>query len=273
MRAGLTDFGVLVCECVRRHAGADIALLNSGMFRADALLPAKLRERDVLDAFDSYDKPDAVWVFDDIDNTLVDELLADNRRHLGKGAYPQVSDHRSTGNARCRLAIAGYVLQADKTVDHAYLAVFARHRNMPVHRVSEALSAEAVQKFAVLDALAHHLGSVAYPSVAALDAKRDDATEFIVLANKVSRAFHRSLGRRRLPHAQWNAAFRNMLASEEPVADAELQQARDALRRHLRAVAGPLLALRGEITHHRARFADRLDYHAIFDAAMGLRRS
>jgi hypothetical protein len=268
IRAGLTDFGVLVCECVRQQANADIAILNSGMFRADALLPSRLRERDIMDAFASYDAPDAIWVLDGVADKLVDQLLADNRNRAGEGAYPQVSDRRAGTGLPCRLAIAGYVLTTG-TLDPAYLAVFAHHRNMTVADAAKSLASEPVQRFSVIEALNVHLGSVAYPSVAALNARRDDASEFIFLANKVSRAFQASLGRRRLPHARWNAAFRAMLASEAPVADTALQQARDALRQHLRAVPGPLRALREKIVNHRARFADRLDYHAIFDAAVG----
>jgi hypothetical protein len=137
---------------------------------------------------------------------------------------------------------------------------------------SRAIRTELVARFAVLDALGHHLSSVSYPSVAALGAARDDASEFVYLAGQVSLGFHRSVGRRRratrsLEHRVPRVAVERFLRGRQGVPTAH-----DALRRQLRTVSRPLKTVRNEVAAHRARFADRLDYHAIFDAAaVGIR--
>jgi hypothetical protein len=269
IRTRPTNFGVLVSECVRLEAGADIAILNSGMFRADALLPAKLRERDLLDTFGSYDGPTAVVVLDEIEGGLVDELLLRGRQEAGLGAYPQISDHRTAGGGSCRVAIARYLITVENSIDPCYLDVFARRSGRGVTESARALQNAAVASFAVMAALRNQLATVSYPSINAMTVARDDASEFVHLARQASLAFGRSMGTRRPPHVRWNDEFRRVLSSDLPVADPQLQTARDELRRHLRAVAAKSLTqLRGQVEGHAARFAEKIDYHRIFDSAM-----
>jgi hypothetical protein len=54
-----TNFGVFVAECVRLHANAEVAIINSGAFRCDSELDPKLHVRDLREAF-LYDTDDAM---------------------------------------------------------------------------------------------------------------------------------------------------------------------------------------------------------------------
>ena len=89
MRRGPTPFGRFVAECVRRACGASVAILNTGAFRADGLLPAELRARDLLDCF-LYDDDEAIMVVD-LPRDEVAALLHHGDEQRGSGGYPQLT--------------------------------------------------------------------------------------------------------------------------------------------------------------------------------------
>lgn len=102
IRRRSTNLGVFVAECVRLEAGAHVAIINSGAFRCDSELDAKLSVRDLRETF-LYDKPNAIMVLE-VDSNEVTALIEHGNQPAknGTGAFPQIADERNgaTGAAQ-----------------------------------------------------------------------------------------------------------------------------------------------------------------------------
>jgi hypothetical protein len=259
---------MFVAECVRVHGSADIAVLNSGSFRADATLPQQLRDRDLRETF-LYDAKDAVLVLE-MPGTAIDAMLAHGLSKIGTGAYPQFSDKRGNG-AKMKIAVVAHLLKTDMDGYVDALATSLKLQKEDVRR--QFGPANAMRRFSIVDAVLEQSAHVAYQSVASKIGATDPATEFVGYARTLSLLFHRKQGRRLKGPGPWNSAFRSLIDNDRHVSDGELRNARENLRTFLRKVASDppriahLQALRKEVASHRARFEDGIDYQSIFDAA------
>ncbi len=278
LRSGPTDFGVMVANCVREFADADVAILNSGMFRSDAKLSPAITTLHLQEAF-LFDNDNAIVVYHDFPSEWVDELIEGAGRAAGSGAFAQVS-RRGVTPSRCTLAIASYVLESPECTDDCYLKFLASHwETVEVGR--EALMKRGPARyFGVVKAVEACIAKAPYPALDHTAREQADASKFIELARQVLVEFEILQPYTPERHAAWNTAFRKFLAGGKAHRhSAELDRRRDALRSFLLSVATRLprggfqrlQALREQVVNHRSRFEDDCSYHTIFDhAATGI---
>ena len=285
VRRAPTPFGRFVAECVRVTHGADLAVLNSGAFRADALMPAAIRARDLFDCF-LYDEPRAVVVLN-LTRNEVDALLTHGNGQAGGGGYPQCSPPEPPAGDSVRVAIASYLLLNARTVD-GYDDVLARLRGIDKHDLARALEEGALSWGSIVDAVRSEGANVAFPSINAVleAAKGELADEFIRLSDTFLQAVTAEDGRILY-------SYRDLLKHDGALADQSAQAARDALRAWLRSLpdvaaveaairqdtrepelrqlfdasVGQLRALRLALENHPESFRRRRNYPSVFDYA------
>ena len=279
LRGRPTDFGVFVAECVRRAANADVAILNSGCFRADMELPPALSEGDLRDTFlfDDYDvthKDKRAIVVLTLTPDDVDALIAFARGKAESGAYPQVSDRRDESKNDLVVAINGYVMLDDASLDR-YTEVLAARWRMTEANVHAEVRKRLTNRLTIVRSVMAHAKAVPYvrPSVPP-PAKAAD--HFVLLARAASASFNRGPGATLEGPRPWNEAFAKAVGSDLSVGDAVFDADRNALRAFLRdfithAKPAEWIALdnlHAELEAHRAHFRDDLDYHWILTYAV-----
>jgi hypothetical protein len=279
LRSRPTDFGVFVAECVRRAANADVAILNSGCFRADMELPPALRESDLRDTFlfDDYDvtkKDKRAIVVLTLKADDVDALIEFARGKAESGAYPQVSDRRDASKKELVVAINGYVMLDDASPDRYTELLTARWK-----KTEEDVQAEVrkrlTHRLTIVESVMAHAAAVPYmlPDVPP-PAKASD--HYVLLARAASASFSKGAGATLEWPRPWNDAFSKAIGSDTSTGNADFDDDRDRLRAFLRefiAQAKPaewmaLDKLHAELEAHRAHFRDDLDYNVILRYAV-----
>ena len=273
LRSQPTDFGVFVAECVRRAAKADVAILNSGCFRADMELPSALRESDLRDTFlfDDYDvtkKDKRAIVVLTMKADDVDALIEFAQVRVDTGAYPQVSDQRDASKEDLIVAINGYVMLDDVSPDR-YTEPLATLWKKTEADVRVEVRNRLTNRLTIIGAVMAYAAAVPYvrPDVP-LPAKASD--HFVLLARAASQAFNEGPGATLEGPAPWNDAFSKAIGSDTPTDDPGFDADRDKLRVFLRkfiaqARPGHLTALNelhAELKSHRSHFRHSIDYHA-----------
>jgi 2',3'-cyclic-nucleotide 2'-phosphodiesterase (5'-nucleotidase family) len=123
LRTRSTDFGNFAADAIRAATEADFVLLNSGAFRFDGPVPARIRRKDLRDMF-LFDAPDAV-LLTHMDWTEVRQLVEYGKQRAGHGAFPQVSDSDSQIRSRAgkaRVALIRHMLKNDEDGYRSQLA-------------------------------------------------------------------------------------------------------------------------------------------------------
>lgn len=296
IRSMPTDFGVFVAECVRRRGNADVAIVNSGSFRCDSLLPTKLRMRHLRDTF-TYDNDDTIIVLE-IDGTLVDALLAHGKGEQNKGTFSQVADARQDpSSSKIAVAIASFLLLGNSNDSKGpYLNLVAEHLKKTTEQARSWVLTERGKRrsFGIIDAIKEYGGCVGYRRIDPVSIMGDTATTFIDLAKKTLLLFEKKYPYSIECHREWNESLRSLLSGDHCIADNDLQNARDEIRKFLRQLPDvqrydnlasledlqnsdmsprireqamqQLRALREEIMEHRLTFKDQTHYYRIFDA-------
>jgi hypothetical protein len=279
LRSQLTDFGVFVAECVRRAARADVAILNSGCFRADMKLPSVLTESDLRDTFlfDDYDatkKDKRAIVVLTLNADAVDALIDFARDKAGSGAYPQVSDRRDTSKKELVVAINGYVMLDDESMDR-YTKPLMEQWKKTEKEVQAEVRSRLSNRLTIVGSVMAHAAAVPYerPDVPP-PAKASD--HFVLLAHAASASFSTGPGATLEWPRPWNDAFSKAIGSDTSTGDPAFDAGRDRLRVFLRAFiaqAKPaewmaLDKLHAELRAHPAHFRDDLDYHWILRYAV-----
>lgn len=306
LRTVPTDFGLLVAECVRREGNADIAIVNSGAFRCDALLePPKVTRRTLLDTF-IFDKPKAGQDETIMTLTLKDDeiqtLLAHGLSCANKGAFPQVSDHRLSSKEterpwwrRCRrrhgdqrgaaehvVAISSYLLINDNSTD-GYVEAYAKWKGVSEDEArGNFRKARSEQQFQIIPAIEKHARGITYADITPVATQVQQsnpptaATQFIDLARDLRTKFNRVF-----PYDPTNFfermlaldALLELFARQAPVhADPAVADAREALSDFVYNLLMQLdcnrQAFWDAIKTDEANYADDTSYVAIFAAVV-----
>jgi 2',3'-cyclic-nucleotide 2'-phosphodiesterase (5'-nucleotidase family) len=255
LRRFATDFGNFVAECIRRQAGADVAILNAGSFRCDALLPPTLRLRDLRDVF-LYDSTRAILVLD-LPRAAVTAVLEHGRTRAGNGAYPQTAPDEIPNGDPLRVAIARYLV-ADPT--DGYDIILATSLSTTVDTLRSLASSPGVRAFSVIDAVIAQASHVPFRPLALVTETSSAAEEFIRLADRLVA---------RLGKPPWSPTHRDFLRGDDELDDAEVQRCRDDLRLFLRNL--PEVHNLGTYAGH-AR-ADQFEICSRYRASMGRLRA
>ena len=115
LRRESTDFGNFVADAIKAATGADVALLNSGAFRIDSRLPAKVMLNRLKDVF-VYDEPGAVATLM-METEEVLEFYDLAVKKFGHGGFLQVSESRQFIEARVsplRVAVITHMLKDEE---------------------------------------------------------------------------------------------------------------------------------------------------------------
>lgn len=274
LRSRPTDFGVFVAECVRVAANADVTILNSGCFRGDMELPPALRESDLRDVFlfDDYNvtrKDKRAIVVLTLEADDVDALIEFARAKAGSGAYPQVSDRRVVSKKDLVVAINGYVMLDDVSMDR-YTEILATRWQQTEDLVRAEVQNRLTNRLTIVESVMKYGATVRYvlPEVPP-PAKASD--HFVLLARAASASFDRGPGATLEWPRPWNDAFSKAIESDTSTNSSGFDADRDALRVFLRefitqakpAAWTALDGLHAELKNHRAYLRDNLDYHAI----------
>jgi len=279
LRSRPTDFGVFVAECVRRAADADVAILNSGCFRADMELPAALSESDLRDTFlfDDYEvtkKDKRAIVVLTLQADDVDALIAFARGKAESGAYPQVSDQRNASKKELVVAINGYVMLDDTSLDR-YTELLAARWTRREEDVHAEVKKRLTNRLTIVGSVVAHAAAVAYVRPA-VPPPANASDHFVLLARAASASFNKGPGATLEWPRPWNEAFSKALGSDTSTANLVFDMDRDTLRLFLRkfivqakpAEQSALDTLHAELEAHRAHFRDDLDYHRILGYAV-----
>jgi hypothetical protein len=159
LRHRATLFGVAIAECLRRFCQADVAIVNSGSFRADGYLPQSLTMRDLDECF-LYDKPDSVAMFS-LERDAFQELITHGRSRPGSGGFPQFTLADLPEN-KCLLKVATirYLFFDPKCVD-GYVEALAGYWMTSCTEARERLSARIEgTSGSIVQAAKEHLGTV-----------------------------------------------------------------------------------------------------------------
>lgn len=224
LRRSPTDFGLFVAECVRRHTRADITILNAGTFRCDALLPPKLRLRDLRDTF-LYDGPRAILVLV-LPRAAAIAALEHGLSKSGNGAYPQTAPDRLPDGDPLRVAIASYLVAEPRSMD-GYDRALAAALGVGVDELRGMASEAAVPAYSVIDAVIAQAQHVSYRPVEMAAAAVGPAEQFIALAERLA-----ALTGMPVELSPYFASLRH----DGDLENAEVQRYRDELRRFLRSL-------------------------------------
>lgn len=289
-----TNFGVFVAECVRLHANADIAIINSGAFRCDSELDPKLHVRDLREAF-LYDTDDAMIVLD-LSSAVVDALLKHGASKGGSGAYPQFSDSRKGAVDNVTVAIASYLVTRHDSID-GYDEVLRKFWGSPTVAEARERAGAAIKTrpgFRIVDAVKAQ--ALRADFIQPLSSSLPASAAVISLLKAYTEAFYNELDnsgselRSKFPAGpERSRAFRHWLGTDAPpVPSDKIDAARNDVRAFLRALpsvaayAKPgtsgwgeawseaekeLTALQTELTGHDFVFRDGANYAWLFDLA------
>ncbi len=271
LRSVQTDFGKYVAECVRSHAGADFALLNSGSFRCDSQLPSALTVYDLEETF-LYDCPKSPIIVVEMSADEIEALHNHGSQQIGEGGYPQVAGTPKPGPETSLVAISSYLLMNEKSLD-GYDKVLAGKRGIAMEVWRQELSVK--RRFTIKEAVLAQADNVPY---AAGERRAADGPAKIVisLAKRAVDMFELMPKRRHDGPAGRNVILADVISKEAPALNPELEKICDELRAFVgtigRAHAGVLgtvrlQSLRTEIENDRAIFEHNIYYPALFDAA------
>ncbi|MBB5168253.1 metallophosphoesterase [Mycobacterium sp. AZCC_0083] len=237
-----TNVGVFVAECVRRQAGAQIAIINSGAFRCDSELNAELSVRDLRETF-LYDDPDAIMVLD-VDSTVVDALIRHGLQPAksGTGAFPQIADERNGDTGTVRLAISSFLLTRSDSND-GYDVVLHDFWGSPTRKSptvnatrDAALKAATEPKFGIIAAVRNQAEAVQRKPPKAMFRKPagravNETQRMAELLQHYAATFDKHMS----PGRDSSEKFRRWLGTDEPIeGQLEIQEARDDVRAFLR---------------------------------------
>jgi 2',3'-cyclic-nucleotide 2'-phosphodiesterase (5'-nucleotidase family) len=252
-----TNMGVFVAECVRRQAGAQVAIINSGAFRCDSELEAKLSVRDLRETF-LYDADDAIMVLE-VEPNVVAALIKHGRQpaKLGTGAFPQIAGDPSGATGKVRLAISSYLLTRSDSID-GYDAVLHEVWGVPVEhsptveetRKAARKASAAEPSFSIVkavteqgQALAAHPPEEMFDQPAGQTVSGTD--QILGLLQTYAAVFREAINPKTIALGS-DEGFERWLGTDAPIAEwPEIQQARDKVRAFLRqlpAVAAYYLA-------------------------------
>jgi 2',3'-cyclic-nucleotide 2'-phosphodiesterase (5'-nucleotidase family) len=191
LRSKSTDFGNFVVDAVRAATQSDIALINSGSFRNDDSLPARISERDLWETF-FYDDAGAISVV----QLTVDEVTsvyAHSSSRIKSGAFLQVSEPIESISKRkgmIRVAIATYLLTHD--VD-GYKEQIAIRRGCPTDELAKCLPGIGQSTKTLVELILEGANQVAYCNedrtgndiiTIAGEGEAEHANAFIALVNQ-----------------------------------------------------------------------------------------
>lgn len=287
IRTRQAPFGVMACECVRRQTRADVVLLNSGMFRADAMLSPRLCRKDLLDNFlfelDVQDGKTivttSVCVLKNIESALVDVLLQAGCRQVGSGAYPQIVDHRSTQDGICRLAISRYALKG-AGLDNVYVSAAAGYwqcsENDAEARLNDMIESGA--DVSVVDAMVANLAQVDVPDIALSQTPQNVIDRIIAVLQDFMMSFNAAMDAAGVSPAEYAWQLKSCLSSDVVMDNGDIAVKRDAVRSLIRMLAGEgrvsrsetfaeIYVLHRQIKAHRNTYKGAYDYAYLFTLA------
>lgn len=289
IRSGPTAFGVMASECVRRQSQADVVLLSSGMFRADAILSPRLSREDLLDTFlfeidiqngKALVKA-SVAVLDGIESALVDRLLQAGLGKIGNGAYPQVVDQRANHSGTCRLAIARYAL-SDDGLDSCYLGAAANYWGCSTKDAESRLAALIVADVSVVDSMVAYLGQVEVPAIVQPSSSRDRVDQIIDALHAFMVSFDNAMETAGVTPAEYARRLQSYLGSDQGMVGDAVAGERDVVRGLIRTLAregevtqqesfAEIYVLNRQIKAHRNTYKGPYNYGYLFDlAAQGI---
>jgi 2',3'-cyclic-nucleotide 2'-phosphodiesterase (5'-nucleotidase family) len=281
IRSVETPFGDLVAECVRRHGDADVAILNAGAFRADAVLPTQLRLGNVLDVF-LYDNDRAIVVLD-LPHMAVEALLVHARAKTGTGGYAQYYPRVLPGRETLCVAIARYLLE---NPFDGYQRALAASLSKPSEEIPTLVADKTKMTFGVVDAFRMHAANLTLPAVEAQGADDGPPEETFILIARDFWKVRQEVGDR-------TELYELFHFEAEDRSTKAVQTARDRLRAWVRALPevdaaeaarqakksvaevvglaqrahARLNELIGTLEDHKARYADGIPYDMLLDYA------
>lgn len=248
-----TNMGVLVAECVRLEAEAQlkeeahrpagestpvVALINSGAFRCDSDLKPELKMRDLRETF----------LYDDDEAIMVLKVAADEVRELvehgtqeakhGTGAFPQIAGDWKGATGDVWLAINSYLLiRADN--NDGYNEVLQKLWKLPdLETTAEAARKKAAKRkkaasdlrFSITDAVKKNAKTVPVDELPQPEDKPvDGADEILKLLQTYLKTFHKNIS----PDDSNFPNKETWLESDDPIDQTAIRDARDAVRRFL----------------------------------------
>lgn len=285
VRTSQTAFGVMACECVRRQTKADVVLLNSGMFRADAILLPRVRREDLLDTFLFELKVQegktliktSVAVLDGIESELVDKLLQTGLCEVGNGAYPQIADSRTGRGGSCRLAMPLYALKGDN-LDSCYVSAAAQYWGCSQQEAKARLAALIVSEVSVIEAMTAHLAQVEVPDIAPPPATQNVIEQIIATLHDFMASFDQAMDVANVTPAEYARRLQSYLCSDHLIAGDDVAARRDAVRGLIRALArdgevsqketfAEIYVLNRHIKAHKKTYKGLYDYGYLFRLA------
>ncbi|OBG28378.1 hypothetical protein A5764_25690 [Mycobacterium sp. 852002-51057_SCH5723018] len=243
IRKDATNMGVLVAECVRREAEAQlnqkghrpagapapvIALINSGAFRCDSELKPELKLRDLRETF-LYDDDKAIMVLK-VSAEVVRELVKHGTQETkkGTGAYPQLAGGWKTAKGDVWLAISSFLLiRADN--NDGYNEVLQKFWKLPDAEATaeKALKEASDVRFSITDAVKNNAQAVPankLPKQARKTVKGE--AEILRLLQAYLKAFHENIS----PDDSNFPNKETWLESKVPIDQPAIREARDAVR-------------------------------------------
>jgi 2',3'-cyclic-nucleotide 2'-phosphodiesterase (5'-nucleotidase family) len=185
LRMGSTNFGNFIADCIELGSEADVALVNAGSFRVDALLPPCLHYRDLRETF-LYDKGKTIFKLP----MTPDEyraLLEHAASQPGHGRFLQVSngakDIASRNASGLQVALVSYMIFGE--VD-GYAKVLADRRGLSVEQLRSSLDHLRESGWGLKDLVERQAENVGYseddriPMVKFSDEMRAKALEVIL---------------------------------------------------------------------------------------------
>jgi len=204
----------------------------------------------------------------------VDALIEFARGQAGSGAYPQVSDQRDASKKELVVAINGYVMLDDESMDR-----YTKPLTLRWKKTEEDVPAEVrkrvTNRLTIRESVMAHAAVVPY--VRPDDPPPAKASDhFVLLAYGASSSFGKGLGATLEGPALWNDAFSKAIGSDASTGDPGFDADRDTLRMFLRKFIAQaqsagwtaLDQLHAELKTHRAHFRDNLNYHWILRYAV-----
>ena len=244
-----TNMGVLVAECVRLEAEAQlkeeahrpagdstpvVALINSGAFRCDSDLKPELKMRDLRETF-LFDDEDAIMVLKESWDT-VHELVRHGRQEekKGTGAFPQLGGYLDTAKGEVWLAISSYLIRADN--NDGYNEVLQKLWKLPdLEATAEAARKKAAKRkkaasdlrFSITGAVKENAKTVPVNELPKPEDKPvDGADEILKLLQTYLDAFHKNIS----PDDSNFPNKETWLESDDHIDQPAIRDARDAVR-------------------------------------------
>lgn len=226
--------GTFAAECIRRKASADIAILNAGSFRIDGILPSKLIVHDLKECF-LYDSDSCIVVLP-LPRDAVEKMIADGRKQLGLGGYPQTSPREIPDKDELVVAITSYLLESNNSLD-GYDKVLAEYFGIDRLELQKKVKELAKDRFSIISAIVSFAESTELPNIIESDEQLSVIDKFIKMADGLFNA-----------EPDLKPKYMEWLKNDNPIPqNVELTTARDALRDWLRTLAANATEIRKQL--------------------------